>query len=391
MQLGFSSTITNTFTGYSHVNTFADLPPAGDNTNEYWIVDNTTGIILINQKKAGFYKSDGTNWNYIGAAVDVTSLSDGVTSVTGSPVKLVGTNGVTITSDVSNTALSIAGNSDTKANLAGGNTFTGTQVIDTLTQNSTTALESAPLGAELLTSSNWTATGWTGDFATGFTHTTGNTTALSNTLAAVTNNLYQITFTVTNRTAGAFTCIFGNETSNRTFTTSNAWGVTATGTGAFSIVPTSDFNGTIIVSVKQITGVYSPTYAIQDSFGITTLEIRSSLNTLNNIFIGKSAGMYNTTGFNNSAQGGGALQDNTTGFNNSAQGVSALQNNTTGFNNSAQGASALQNNTTGFNNSAQGVNALQNNTTGFNNSAQGINALRYNTTGSSNSAQGDRK
>ena len=110
MQRGFSPIITNTFSGYSHVATYANLPSAALHNNEYWIVDTTTGVFLINQKKAGFYKSDCINWNYIGSAVDMTSISDGTTSVTGSPIKLVGSNGVTITSDVNNTTINISGN-----------------------------------------------------------------------------------------------------------------------------------------------------------------------------------------------------------------------------------------------------------------------------------------
>jgi hypothetical protein len=255
-----------------------------------------------------------------------------------------------------------------------------------LTQKSTSALESASLGAELAVN-NWTTTGWTGNFASGFTHTTGNTTALTNTLAATVNNLYQISYTVTNRTTGSFVISFGGVTAPSAYAT-GAWGPKATSTGTLSITPTSDFNGTIVISVKQITGIYSPTYVISDSTGNNTLEIHSSLGFLNNTFIGKNAGRYNTTGNNNSAHGVSTLQSNTTGYSNTAQGVSTLQSNTTGYNNSAHGVSALQNNTTGYGNSAHGVYALQNNTTGYNNSAHGVSALQSNTTGNSNAAHG---
>ena len=95
------------------------------------------------------------------------------------------------------------------------------------------------MGSELLTSSNWTTTGWTGDFANGFTHTTGNVTPLSNTLTALNNTLYQIAFTVTNRTAGSFTITFGNQTSDG-YSSTNAWGVKTTGTGTLSITPTTE-------------------------------------------------------------------------------------------------------------------------------------------------------
>lgn len=109
MELGFSPTINNTFTGYSHVSTFANLPSASSYTNQYFIVDNPSGVWLINRKEAGFYKSDGTSWNFVGTSVDMTSLSDGTTSVTASPIILQGTNGITATSDAVNNKIVISG------------------------------------------------------------------------------------------------------------------------------------------------------------------------------------------------------------------------------------------------------------------------------------------
>jgi hypothetical protein len=257
-----------------------------------------------------------------------------------------------------------------------------------LTQKSTTALESVTLGSELLSTANWTATGWTGtDPSVGFTHTTGNVTSLENTLIAVTNNLYQIAFTVTGRTAGSFTITYGGVTSGA-YSGTNAWGPKAVSTGSFSITPTTDFNGTIVISLKQITGVSTALYAIQDNTGANNFEIRSSQASLRSTFIGAGAGRYNTTGTNNSAQGAYALSFNTTGVNNSAQGAYALSSNTIGTNNSAQGVSSLSSNTIGANNSAQGVNSLYSNSTGSYNSAQGVYALSSNSTGSYNSAQG---
>jgi len=156
--------------------------------------------------------------------------------------------------------------------------------INTLTQKSTLANQSATLGAELLSASNRTATDWTGDYATGFTHTTGNTTALTNTLAAVTNNLYQITFTVSGGTTGTFTITFGGQTSG-SYGSSSAWGVKATSTGTLSITPGSAFDKTIIISIKQITAPYNATYVIQDNTGANSFEIRNSLSSLRNLFI----------------------------------------------------------------------------------------------------------
>ena len=253
--------------------------------------------------------------------------------------------------------------------------------------NSIASYESATLGSELLSASNWTlGAGWSGDFATGFAHTSG-TADLSNTLAGVIGNYYQIAYTVTGRTAGSFTITFGGESyAGRTAT--GKFGPRATTTGNLIITPTTDFNGTIVVSIKQITANYGATFALNDSTGATSFEIRNSLASLANTFIGVNSGIKNTTGFSNSAQGTQSLYSNTTGFYNSAQGYASLYSNTTGNYNNAQGSNALYYNTTGLNNSAQGSNALYYNTTGLNNSAQGASALRSNTTGNNNSAQG---
>jgi hypothetical protein len=113
------------------------------------------------------------------------------------------------------------------------------------------AFNGGTLGAELLSSSNWTSTGWTGSYAAGWSHTTGNTTALTNTLAATTATYYQISVTVTNRTAGTFTVSFGGVTSSALSSTSN-FSILSTSTGTLSIAPLTTFDGTIVVSIKTI-------------------------------------------------------------------------------------------------------------------------------------------
>ena len=258
-----------------------------------------------------------------------------------------------------------------------------------LTETSTAAEESAPLGNELLTADGWTSTDWTGDFASGFDHNTGNTTALLNSLAAVTNNFYQITYTVTGRTAGTFTITFGGETSDAISAT-GAWGPKAASTGTLSITPTSTFDGTIVISIKRITGAYNPAYKIVNSAGGTVLEIRSTTNALYNTAIGYQSLSFNTTGINNTAIGYQSLCLNTTGINNTAIGYQSLSLNTTGINNTAIGYQSLSLNTTGGYNTAIGGQALYLNTTGYYNTAIGVQALYSNTTGSSNTAIGYR-
>lgn len=300
----------------------------------------------------------------------------------------------------------------------------------------TTSTNGPTFSDELLDGDNWTSDGWTGSWSTGWTHTTGNTNILSHDHAATSGTPYLIEYTVTGRTAGSFTISFGGLTFSG-ISISSTLGMFANGTGSLQITPTSDFNGTIVISIKAIAAVSTPIITIVDSNDIERLSIRT--NSQNNLFIGPDVGrytsigqyntgvginclrnsltgthnsvfgvsalsanvtggfnsafgadtlLYNISGSNNSAFGADALYTNTTGGSNSAFGVKALYANTTGGSNSAFGVTALYANTTGGNNSAFGLKALHANTTGTNNSAFGLNALQNNTTSNSNSAFG---
>ena len=214
----------------------------------------------------------------------------------------------------------------------------GVTLSNTLSQQSTAAFESGALSAELLASAGWTSDGWTGADPT-FTHTAGNVTALSNTFPAVVGILYQIAYTVTGRTAGTVAIALGGQ--SITINATGAFGPKATTTDNFIVTPTADFDGTITLSVKSITA-YAATYNILDNTGVSTIEIRSSLNTLSNTFLGQSAGQSNTTGHRNTFIGQSAGQSNTTGYYNTFIGLSAGQSNTTGHRNTFIGQSAGQ-------------------------------------------------
>jgi hypothetical protein len=281
----------------------------------------------------------------------------------------------------------------------GSSEFQVTGRIDLKSKN--TQGDGGQLGAELLTTGSSDAS-WTGtSFATGYTHSTGSVTTLTSTLAPVTNNLYQVACTVTGRTAGSFNIAFGGATTSG-ITSSSAVGHRASTTGTLVITPTSDFNGTIVLSIKQITAG-TASFVFRDNGGTIRSELRilgfsntaNGVNTLvnnttgySNTAIGVNTLVNNTTGYFNTTIGVSALQNNTTGYLNTTIGVSALQNNTTGTYNTANGVSALQNNTTGGNNTANGVNVLLNNTTGGYNTANGVSALQNNTTGVNNTANG---
>jgi len=107
------------------------------------------------------------------------------------------------------------------------------------------------LGVDLLSSSGWTSTGWTGSYAAGFTHTTGNTTALTNTLAATSATYYSISITITGRTAGTLTVGFGGVTSSA-LSASSDFSILSTGTGTLAITPTTGFDGTVKITIKAI-------------------------------------------------------------------------------------------------------------------------------------------
>ena len=121
------------------------------------------------------------------------------------------------------------------------------------------------LGVELLSASNWTSTGWTGGWVAGWTHTAGNTTALSNTLAAEATETYEVAYTVTGRTAGTFVITFGGQTSSAK-SGSGTWAPTASTTAGFVITPGSTFDGAIIVSVKKSSPIQEFTLAYNSTY-----------------------------------------------------------------------------------------------------------------------------
>jgi len=246
----------------------------------------------------------------------------------------------------------------------------GTARLNGLTTiQGTTASDTAPLGAELLTTGTGDAS-WTGtSFATGYTHVVGSVTTLTSTVAAVINTYYQITYTVTGRTAGSFTIAFGGVTISG-LTATGATGPRATTTGVLSITPTSDFNGTIVLSIRTISAS-SATIAFRNSAETVVNELRASSSTTNT-FLGLVAGARNTTGVGNTFLGSASGQFNTTGVENTSIGRSSLFSNITGVENTAIGSGAGFNNTTGNSNVFIGNSAGFNNTTGNSNVFIGV-------------------
>ena len=59
---------------YPVVDTYADLPAAGDHTNEIYVVKTAMGVWGINRKRTGMWRSDGVNWGRLGVAPTAEEL-----------------------------------------------------------------------------------------------------------------------------------------------------------------------------------------------------------------------------------------------------------------------------------------------------------------------------
>ena len=148
--------------------------------------------------------------------------------------------------------------------------------------------------------------------------------------------------------------------------------------------PTSTVAGPTGPSVTGPTGWTGPGGAASTVTGPTGATGVATLDANNNLAVGATALVSNTTGNNNFAVGVCTLYNNTIGNSNVAIGCSALRNNTTGCFNVAIGFQTLRSNTIGRDNIAQGYQALTSNTIGFGNVAVGNGALYGNTTGCNN-------
>jgi hypothetical protein len=266
-----------------------------------------------------------------------------------------------------------------------------TKLIGLQTFQGTTASDTAPLGVELTTTgtsdSSWTGT----SFASGYTHIPGSATTLVSPLTAITGTYYYILCNISNRTAGTITIDFGGYSNSNLSATTINYGPLATTTGALIVTPTTDFNGTITVSVKTI-GTSSSTTTFTNSSGSSVLEIRAD-NIGTNTFLGLGSGRrnfaFNNQGIQNTFVGQGAGQNNTTGRFNTFIGKDAGINNNIGFSNTFIGTSAGYSNTYGFNNTFIGDAAGANTTTGTSNTSLGQATLNVNTTGLGNTAIGN--
>jgi hypothetical protein len=147
------------------------------------------------------------------------------------------------------------------------------------------------IGSELLSTANWTSTNWTGNYTSGFTHTTGNTSVLSNTITATVGKSYLLTVTVTGAGAvGSVTVAFGGVSTVISTTGTKTIDIVATSATNLTITPTSTYVRTVAVSLKP-----TPTLAasmVTSQSGATT--VANLVSGLNSTY--PTLGTFSTTG-----------------------------------------------------------------------------------------------
>lgn len=254
------------------------------------------------------------------------------------------------------------------------------------------------VGPELLTALGWdigVGYGWTGNYNDGFNYINIGQSirgCVNTEFQPTIGETYKVSLTISNYSGSGYclvnlgsnissTQFKGNQTLSTTITAlSNVW--------YFAIIPQTTFVGTIAqISIKRVES-YEPTFAIKDHEGTPNFEIRSSIDSLHNTFIGKEVGKQNTSGYNNTAIGYQALKYNKTGFWNTAVGWQALfKGSSNSYGNLAIGPQALLNNNAAFN-LAIGPQAMLNNINGVSNIAIGSLALGGNMSGYGNTVVG---
>lgn len=256
--------------------------------------------------------------------------------------------------------------------------------------------DSAALGAEMATASGWTlGAGWSGSFANGFTHASGNTEPLTFTPSGIAaGKLYQVTFksSVAMTTTNLFVQV-GNSTEFNLYGAEDGGylsiGVLAADASGLVFTPESSFTGKLTeISLKEITGPYEAVRQYLDTSGAASFEIHVTPRGLENVFLGPAAGQNNTSGHDNVAVGVNAMMHNTSGFWNSAIGKDALKNNTVGTRNIAIGYNAMRDNEVGQRNIAIGTFAMTQMRKGNWNIAIGADSMNEATGGDKNTAIG---
>jgi len=195
---------------------------------------------------------------------------------------------------------------------------------------------------EILTGNDWILTqGWSGDFITGFTHTSGaDITPLTKTVPITVGTSYLVKFIITNRTTGSIDVSLGGVALGTQTSGTLTLAPKAETTGDLIITPTATFNGTVYVSIK-ILSLYGAIIS-GGGPGSTTFDNLQLRVASGDIFLGSGAvgslavgGAFGGGG--NTGIGGDTLASITTATNTSAFGKEAYTNFVYGRGNSGLG------------------------------------------------------
>ena len=213
-----------------------------------------------------------------------------------------------------------------------GNASSTTTVNNKLVIKPTT--DTRTLGAtELMTGSNTfsAAAGWTSISGTGQSATATHNGAISDTtplaispaLSLVAGQDYQLSLTITGRTAGYVTIsVGGAKVDGYLVSSSSTISFTALANGNLTFVPyDSTFDGTITgVSLKQYNaGLLPASFTVTNASNVAAFELRVTSASANT-FLGLNSGQRNLSGVYNTAVGSSSLQSNTWGNCNTVSG-----------------------------------------------------------------------
>ena len=254
-----------------------------------------------------------------------------------------------------------------------------------------------PLGENLLSAEGWTlGAGWSGSFASGFSHATGNAATLECAVPSYDVAPYVLAFTATNQYASSTeNCLIASVGGSPAFEQYQDDGTVTKyftfypSDGGIVFTPSANWAGTITnigLYKLDIGNILASSLLIKDSDGAETFAITATATELNNIIIGKNALRKVVAARQNVAIGNDVLTETATGYFNIAIGDKAQLHSVNGTRNVAVGFSALTNITHGDRNIALGSFALAAVTTGRDNVGIGADAAWKTTTGSHNVA-----
>lgn len=137
-------------------------------------------------------------------------------------------------------------------------------------------------GANLLTTSGWTVgSGWAEATDDVFTHTSGTAT-LTHSASITASTTYRLTYTLSSVSAGSITIAVGGA-SVTGIASSGLMDLTASSTAGLTVTPTTNFAGTIAVSLQTITTPTSNPFAISVTSGTATYTLDSRILTIEDV------------------------------------------------------------------------------------------------------------